>query len=111
MKDRSPGGGGASKKLFIDNFIQVRFDGLVLCGLAMSDFPFVYHCTVLIIVLTPLLSADSARFKSQLAKRWYMKKLEDGRLKSDKDASELQHSSQIFCLNNIDETDPDAKPC
>jgi hypothetical protein len=86
---------GIASRLFINNLLQVRVDGLDLCGQDTSISPFGYYCTVSA-VPPPL---PSAKFKSQLARYWSMQK----------GADKKQHPSLINYLPNMEETDRGSK--
>jgi hypothetical protein len=86
---------GIASRLFINNLLQVRVDGLDLCGQDTCISPFGYYCTVSA-VPPPL---PSAKFKSQLARYWSMQK----------GADKKQHPSPVNYLPNMEETDRGSK--
>ena len=86
---------GIASRLFINNLLQVRVDGLDLCGQDTCKSPFGYHCTVSA-VPPPF---PSARFKSQLARYWSM----------PKGADKKQPPSLVNYLPNVEESDRGSK--
>ena len=86
---------GMAPRLFINNLLPVRVDGLDLCGQDICIPPFGYYCTVFA-DQPPL---PSARLKSQLARYWSMQK----------GADKQQHPSLVNYLRNMEETDRGSK--